>query len=290
MGPAEKHAFPKNPLFPYIDRLWSWELPPAGNALPVQLLPGTGCELLFHFGGPFLLEAGEGRIERLSGVNLVALRHRMILLSLPPGSGFLSVRFRAGALRHFCGVSMEHLTDTLLDAYHLWGGETRVLEERVGRARSFRERCRIVEEWLRGRLQAPCGRERAVDWAIRRMYYDYSHVSLDGLAECMGVGTRHFQRIVKAGVGMSPKEHVRLSRFQHAVKAMLLDGGYDLERALGDGFYDQSHFIREFRGFSGESPGGFLRASRGRSHFYNTSRPDNVILKDTKSYEGGFRE
>lgn len=278
-----RNAFPGPPLFPFVDRFWSWEIPAEGQDVPVQLLPGTGSDLIFHFAPPPMAREDGGTACRLPPSYLMALRSRILHFFLPPGSCFLSVRFRAGALRHFCDVPMERMVDIPTDAFCIWGGEVLALMERMAAAQSFEARVRIAEEWLLCRFRLPNARDAGVDWAIRRMYYGCSHVRMDDLLDGLGVGARQFQRLVKSGLGMGPKEHVRLSRFQQAAKAMLLSGsGYGAGDVQEGGYFDQSHFIRDFKEYAGRSPGDFLRASKGKSHFYNTSRPDNVILRNTK--------
>jgi methylphosphotriester-DNA--protein-cysteine methyltransferase len=76
----------------------------------------------------------------------------------------------------------------------------------------------------------------------------------------MGTTPRTLERLFDRHVGMPPKRLARLERFQ-AVLRRAGDGG-DLrglrDAALAAGYFDQAHFLREFRAFAGVSPSTFF--------------------------------
>ena len=59
---------------------------------------------------------------------------------------------------------------------------------------------------------------------------------------------------------MTPKQYARVIRFKRAYRSLLEPVHRPLATAL-DGFYDQSHFNREFRFFTGVAPGTRLAGS-----------------------------
>ena len=112
------------------------------------------------------------------------------------------------------------------------------------------------------------------------MYYEYH--ALQEIIAKSELSPRHFQRRIHESLGMSPKSFCRLARFQHTIRDLLLRKETDyLGAAIDRGYYDQAHFIKDFKSFTQETPGTFLQKKNFMSHFYNTklSLDINVALQ-----------
>ena len=80
------------------------------------------------------------------------------------------------------------------------------------------------------------------------------------LSEQIGYSQKHFISLFKAHVGAAPKQYMKIMRFQQAILELERETlTHWSEIALRNGFYDQSHFIHEFRDFSGFTPGEYIR-------------------------------
>jgi AraC-like DNA-binding protein len=75
-----------------------------------------------------------------------------------------------------------------------------------------------------------------------------------------GVHVRTLERMFNKYVGTTPKGFLRLNRFQTALNRLLNSGHENLTELTHDfNFYDQPHFIREFKSFTGSSPSRFVK-------------------------------
>jgi AraC-like DNA-binding protein len=80
-------------------------------------------------------------------------------------------------------------------------------------------------------------------------------LSMDELAKQYSISPRHLRRIFKAETGISPKYYARLKRFEFTWFCAN-SGKFNWREFTGaHGFYDQAHLIREFKAFSGITPG-----------------------------------
>ncbi|GFK94028.1 hypothetical protein NNJEOMEG_01866 [Fundidesulfovibrio magnetotacticus] len=286
--PAARHAFPGGALFACVDRIWSWELGADGPWPPALVLPGSGDELFLHLGAPFRVGLGGEPPAPVPRCHIMSLRSVPARIDLAGSVGFVCVRFRAGGLARFHRLPPALLTDSLADAREALGPGVETLAERVAEARSFAERAGLMEAWLLDALHAGRPGRRDVEWAVRRMYYHSADVRLDDLLARLGITARHLQRLVKETLGVGPKRHIRLSRFQRLARPAALGfRGLDLDAALAGGYFDQSHFIKDFREFAGMPPGDYLRGGLDMSHFYYPSRPDNVMLGSSVIHQKG---
>ena len=78
---------------------------------------------------------------------------------------------------------------------------------------------------------------------------------VSSLAQSTGLSARQFERRFASHVGLSPKAFLRVVRFQEVLKAMDA-GGRPIGRGLAveHGFYDQPHFVNDFKAFTGHAP------------------------------------
>lgn len=276
--------FPDAALSLYIDRIWGWE---ADDGKPVPLptlLPGTGAEMVFHYHAPFRAQEAS-RSFALDQTHLLCLRRRPLALSESTSLGFIAVRFRAGALHHFTAVPGEELIDQQPRAQDLWGAAGKSLGRRVIDARSNPERVRLLEEFLFCQLDRTLNHyasDRLVATAASLLYRDCAEGTVAGLAARLGLGRRQLERRFQGVTGLTLVEARRLARFQKTARKLLLDPSTSCaDAALMHGYYDQSHFIREFRTLTSQSPLAYLGQARARTHFYNTSRPASEKIRHT---------
>jgi AraC-like DNA-binding protein len=77
------------------------------------------------------------------------------------------------------------------------------------------------------------------------------------------VNHKWLDRSFQHHLGISPKQYARLQRFINAYAALLNNNGKDLlSIAINNGYYDQHHFTKEFRRFTGQAPLTYMKRQR----------------------------
>ncbi|HTX33699.1 MAG TPA: helix-turn-helix transcriptional regulator [Bryobacteraceae bacterium] len=177
--------------------------------------------------------------------------------ALEPGERLFGVRFRPGRWRAVAGPPADRLTDRLLPMDDLWGARAARLGGQLAEARSAAQAIHAVE----AALPAPADAspiERALAWMERRR----GAVSMDELASHAGLSPRQLRRVCLERTGLTPKFLARVLRFRHAQERLAAQRppvpgrapSALVDLALDCGYYDQAHFIHEFREFSGRTP------------------------------------
>src|ERR1700674_4318786 len=105
-------------------------------------------------------------------------------------------------------------------------------------------------------------------------------MSISDLANRIGLSARQLERRFRTEVGIGPKLFGRMKRFQRVFRTIDDPKLNWVDVAVDCGYYDQSHLIRDFREFSGDTPTALLAAefdltrhflqSGPMSHFSNT--------------------
>ena len=130
--------------------------------------------------------------------------------------------------------------------------------EQLGEASCAVTRIAVVERWL---AELPYEDDPLVTRAVTLLSEAHEEASVSAIAAALGVSERQFERRFLARVGVTPKRFATLRRFERAL-AQATTAPSLTAAALDAGYYDQSHFIRDFRRFAGSSPREHFARSR----------------------------
>jgi AraC-like DNA-binding protein len=145
----------------------------------------------------------------------------------------------------------------------------REASERLAEARSDEDHVSVVEALLTTLSYAA---DPIVSRAITMLDNVTTDAGVAGVAKALGKSERQLERRFLARVGVSPKRFAILRRFERAVA--LAKTSPSLTAAAHDaGYFDQSHFVRDFRRFTGHSPRSILMSESSKS-----PRPRGRIL------------
>ncbi len=253
------HA-PCPPLNEFVDRLW---LCADGRSdRKERILPSGTIELVIN------LWDDEIRIYNPAGLHCHLFSSAVV--SGPYASGFvidgaqhaliLGVHFKPGGAFPFLGVPACELADAHLDLATLWGPAADELREKLCGANTPQERFRMLDEALTVRLRSSQKRHAAVPIALDAFKQTSVVPSVPSVARRVGLSHRRFIQVFANEVGLTPKLYCRVLRFQRARALARQAKTPDWAKlAVGCGYYDQSHLIRDFQEFSGASPAEHLR-------------------------------
>ena len=238
MKNAHYQEYPASPRLAHrVECFWTLRATAELPAYPV--LPDGCVDILFGRRG-----------NALTGLRVVgAMTHRRDF-SIPAGQFQFGVRFRPAMGRAFLRMPLAELTDRVLPLDAVWGSAARRLEQQIAEARSVGQAMARVENLL-GNPPAPGPVERAAAWLIKQN----GQVCVDDLARAAGLSARQFRRVCLEASGLTPKYLTRVMRFRRALARIEPGRPVDWARlALDCGYFDQAHFINDFRDFAGETP------------------------------------
>ncbi len=249
---------PSPALRPYARLLWCLELEtPVEFGPPERIAPDGIVELVFHYRVPMAIRFAQEPFALQARSSVVTQTRRF--LEIQPGgpTGLISVRFNPWGAYHFFEPPVSELADQVISAEDLWGGVVRELEDRLAEAGSLRERVTLVERFLLGQLEQH--QKPNVESLVRGVWKRKGHVKVAALCQEFGLGERTLQRTFRNAIGMPPKGFARLTRFLHACAVLRQPRQTSLTQVAYDcSYYDQAHFIDDFKDLSGVTPGQFL--------------------------------
>ena len=225
-------------------------------------LPEPGLVLGVRYRGWASVLAGDTG-TRLPDVSLAAMTATARRMRTSAGGGVVLARFRPGGAAPFFADPLHELFGTTVPVDQLLSpGEADRIQSEVIRAPGDRQRVAALEAFLLARLR-PGADDPVVTAAVRALDQARGAVRIAALARRLGISQDPLEKRFRRVVGASPKQFASLLRLRHAIDSYR--PGAPLTRLAQDaGYFDQSHFNREFRAVIGQAPGRFLRAGEHR--------------------------
>lgn len=165
----------------------------------------------------------------------------------------IAIHFRPGGAFPFFGIPLSELENTSVGLDQVWGRDGLELHERLIDASSAAARFGIVERFLLSRPWSSVNRDPCVGAAMTAIENNPS-VRMAEIRDLVGMSTKRLIAAFRAEIGLSPKAFARIRRLQAALR-LLNAGSIGGARIAADvGYFDQAHFVREFRSFTGMTP------------------------------------
>jgi AraC-like DNA-binding protein len=172
------------------------------------------------------------------------------------------VHFKPWGWAPFVGIPGSEVRDLPLTVEQVWGRYGDELRDRLDAAATPGKMLALLEAELRRRMADVPGLE-LVRRASGTIAAAWGAVPIGGLCADAGVSTTHLAKRFKQIVGITPKRLARTYRFAKVVlgvdAATAVDWG---ELAFRAGYFDQSHFVKDFRTFTGCTPTAYLALRR----------------------------
>ncbi|HEX8549728.1 MAG TPA: helix-turn-helix domain-containing protein [Cytophagaceae bacterium] len=246
---------PPAKLAGYVRFFWVLE----GEASPgnpyIHRSMADGCaELLFHYQGTFeeLMPDGFSEKSFSSGLAGQSQCHRRF--SIDQHFGIFGVYFYPFAVPQIFSIPSTESRNGMIDLRLLIGSDAAELEEKMMSASTTQVRVETICQFIEKRMERSVKPQAGIVELIKLMIQSPSIPKVEELAKQNFLSTRQFERNFKTYTGFNPKLFSRIIRFQKALSAYDFKEKSLTEIAYDCGYYDQAHFIQDFKEFSGHNP------------------------------------
>lgn len=193
------------------------------------------------------------------------------------------VRFTPLGAHLFLGLPLDLIAGQAVDLGEIDSNLTRIVMNRVGVAATWEERFAAMDALIAERVNE-AAIPGAIAWVWEKLASSDGRIAVGSLASELDCSHRHLIAQFQSCIGMTPKSAARLLRFNHALRLMnkrALDrhaksagrpyielpapgssrvAKFDWAGLAADcGYFDQAHFVKEFRRFADATPLSFLQ-------------------------------
>jgi len=249
-------------LQPLVSGIWSMETnEPVEDHFPIRILPNTLVELIIHFRDPHQSRIAENKNSHQERSFMLSQLDRYMHMKPSKEMGFLSVFFTPQGAAHFFGPAIRELNNGITGLQLIWKMAAEI-EERILAASDSNQRSILLQRYL---LKCKPQNERpdlAVEFCLNQIEDSKGQIRIESLSDKTGISKRQLLRRFDHYTGIPPKTLARKIKFMNAVKELKLHPQESLTSiAYETGYYDQAHFIHDFREYSGLTPSQYLKDS-----------------------------
>lgn len=252
---------PGPPLAAHIAYFGYWDSDSAAGIHISRALPRGAVTVIIDLddGGDLDFFASDGVTPlRVSPAFAAGAGVDSYVIRIDPTHTVMTIHFRPAGARAFLGCPLGDLENTLVGLTDLWGPAGELLRERLVAARSADLRVALLQAFLIGRMgRADAYPPPRLASVLRTVELEPS-MRVSKAQALSGLPRKSFTGLFRAEVGLSPKSYLRVRRLQAALRALSSPAqGAAIAAELG--YFDQAHFVREFRSFTGVTPTQYSR-------------------------------
>lgn len=236
---------PSKLLSDYVVCYWSVHYHPL-DTYPLHRIVPDGCiDIIFDLQSTSLAK-GSFAVGLMTTFETMKLRQKQNLLG---------IRFYADTARRFIMYPPAELMDTQVLLVDIWGQEASLLQEDLLLSKNLPEKINKIEMKLVKLLSKNTHRtDLLLETSMQYLFTNLGIFPIRTLAEKTHFSERTIRRVFKKELGVSPKAFSNIIRFQSSLKE-LHDNPSSLSNiAANYGYYDQSHYIHQFKRHYGQSP------------------------------------
>lgn len=230
-----------------------------------RVFPNNKVDIFFNLG-----DINRGRLDQ----EAAEFEFRQIILSglrssfmhVHPG-GFFNIaglRFRLFGFTDLFGIPASEIANHNLALADVLGSDVLHLHERLAATPDARQRLFLLEQWLLAKVATRSSDTDIRIWNKIELRFRRQEVcSRSNLEVLLGYSYKHSLKLFTHRAGLHPKTVERIYRFNSLLQALTSPSAEGLAAlAYRFGFSDQSHMIREFRQYTGFTPGQFLQQTK----------------------------
>jgi AraC-like DNA-binding protein len=251
---------PAETLAAVVKCFWTLEAK-AEKAPEKQRIVPDGCmEMIFHYGD--LYQQYITSTTTIIQPRCFVFGQITTTLDIEPtgDTGIFAVRFHPNGFIPFANLPLQQMENKAVALADIFGDDGEQLATTIVTANTSTERIELVSQFLLNKLQTATAVDRLAVACVDLLLASNGQVSVDVLSSQLQVHRRQLERKLSESIGLSPKQLTKIIRLQATLKMMHLEQYTNLtDLAYENGYYDQAHFIKDFKAFTGMSPKQFFK-------------------------------
>ena len=248
---------PSISLQPYIQCYWQIKSELLFSSPSTELLhPNGGLGMIINFGSPLIYE-GE-KICYTGYMDGIHTKTRQ--LSMAGHIDAIGIRFNPGGASRFFSIPLYEINNSNINLYDLAMGQLieSCQEEREQNPQG--DILKFVDKLLLKQQIEPLITDPLIQHIANKIKLNNGKDTIAETINDVGKSYRQIERLFKGSIGMTPKQYARTIRMENA-RILLKNRNLQSFTEIGEmaGFYDQAHFIREFKSIIGLSPTEYIK-------------------------------
>ncbi|MBK6544612.1 MAG: AraC family transcriptional regulator [Saprospiraceae bacterium] len=237
---------------------WTLETPLETKPEKQRIVPDGCMEMIFHYGDIFKQYNQDGKFIIQPKCFIFGQISNTLEIEPTGKTGIYAVRFHPEGFSPFATIPLNEMENRAVPLQEIFGNEGLQIEKAILNATVTEERINIAETFLLNKLSSPEAIDRVVKSSVEILLQLNGQLPIDKLSEHLKVNRRQLERKFTSIIGLSPKQLSKIIKLQATLKMLAKKQFTSLTSvAYEGGYYDQAHFIKDFKEFTGMSPKNF---------------------------------
>lgn len=249
-----------NYLDSIVNYYWTLIVPYDPSNTRQKIIPDGFIEMSFNLGDPIKRYTSDNEYITHPPAMVMGQRTNSYFIEPMGNVDTFSVCFYPYGFANFVTTPLENLVDKEVPIKDLFGAPlASKLEKNIANARNTQERIDVIEAFLINKLNENITVESIVKKTVDLLMITNGKFTISSIMKEDLHKRRQLERKFKKQIGISPKKLSKVIRLQAALKIMLSDEHDKLTNvAYESDYFDQAHFIKDFKEFVGTTPKAFL--------------------------------
>ncbi len=252
-----KHAV----LKPFIKYFWVMES--TDIKISHKLLPVNNIDLILNFSSPIRYITKQNKELVPAKFHFNGIKDRYCMINQEGKLNVFGISFFPSGLYPFLKIPICEFTQKTIDLNIIANKFVLDIDDQINEADSTLKKLDILEEGLLKLISNTYIPNSNISNILHCFYENMVNMNIQLFCDQYGISKRKLERIFNKYVGVSPKSFYRISRFQKVFSKIINQEKVDLTfEAYQNNYYDQTHFLKDFKTFTGCSPTQFLNEKR----------------------------
>ncbi|WPU97421.1 AraC family transcriptional regulator [Mucilaginibacter sp. cycad4] len=172
----------------------------------------------------------------------------------------LGFRFYPHSAAYFFDENVSEFNNEIVDATHVFGPKLRTLYLKLLETVDLNTKVAMIEDYLWSRLSVSEKKHSKIKFIgdiVSNLKKNYSDDNILSISNRYNISARHLNTLFSQCTGLPPKLFYKINRFQHSLNLVSSSEEKLTNVAYSAGYFDQAHFIKEFKLFTGFTPNAF---------------------------------
>jgi len=257
---------PSSELATLIKSYWTLESPKEKTPRRNTIIPDGCMKLIFHYGDLYKHHPEYGHSTTLPRCFLIGQLTRPYEVEPTGKTGIFFVCFNPNGFLPFTSFPIKEMENKAISLEKLFGKEGQEIEQKILNTNSTSNRIALIETFLLDRLTETETVDTIVKLTVETILTANGQLSVNELSKQNNINRRQLVRKFSSNIGLSPKQLSKIIRLQATLKTLMTTKVTNLtELAYENDYFDQAHFIKDFKEFTGLTPkefyGDYLKMS-----------------------------
>jgi AraC-like DNA-binding protein len=212
-------------------------------------------ELVFQQGNTVWQKAQHDSVwQQRDDAFVGGLHQQSYQVKLTPGAEIISVRFRPGAFKYVFAGRLNDFINAKVPVSEVWSDQGRRLSATISQQTNCADQLQAIAGFIQSRMDQ--SRRSVIDDAVSQVIQSEGRLTVAQLEQMVPLSQAQFRKRFREEVGLAPKKFTQIIRINAILNALqsVRSGSHLVDLAYQFNYFDQSHFIKDFKSVVGKTP------------------------------------